>query len=232
MCGRFSRADDSAALAGRFKLEQAPTVELEPRYNVAPGQMAAVIVKTQQRRLEMMRWGLVPFWAKDEKIGYKAVNARAESLAGKPMFKAAYQARRCLVPADGFYEWQKQGKAKMPWRFLLKDHVLFALAGLWESWQKPDGGRLNSFTIITTAANDLVKKVHERMPLILRRDDEETWLSAGGGDMRRIDELLRPYPAKHMTAYPVSERVNSAANEGVELIEPLAEHPGQPGLGF
>jgi putative SOS response-associated peptidase YedK len=169
MCGRFSREGDAETLIKRYGLTPNSLPELEPRYNIAPGQFVPVIVQEEGPHLSVMRWGLVPSWSKDEKTGYRTINARAETVAQKPMFKGAIKKRRCLVPADGYYEWEKQRKRKLPWRFVLKSGDTFSFAGLWDHWKKPDGKTLYTFTIITTAANALNKKIHDRMPVILHR---------------------------------------------------------------
>lgn len=227
MCTRFTMGQERAVLAKRFGFDpDAPA--LQKRWNQAPGQDAAVVVFSDgRRRLDLMRWGLVPFWAEDPKIGSRLINARAESLADKPSFREAFRSRRCLVPADGFYEWAKgPGNRKQPLRFVLSGGAPFAFAGLWESWEKGQSGArhpLITFTIITTQPNDLVSPVHNRMPVILKPGDEETWFSGGPEEASR---LLRPYPAREMESYAVSTRVNSPANEGPELIEPVAEQGG------
>ena len=215
---------ERAVLAERFGFDPAGP-PLAKRYNQAPGQDAAVVVAGPAgRRLDLMRWGLVPFWADDPKIGSRLLNARAESVADKPSFRAAFRSRRCLVPADGFYEWAKgPGNRKQPLRFTLAGGAPFAFAGLWESWEKGEGGAehpLTTFTIITTEPNELVSRVHNRMPVILQNEDEEAWLS---GNPEEASRVLKPYPADQMQSYAVSTRVNSPANEGPELIEPLAE---------
>ena len=229
MCGRFTRGDDKETLIRRFKLKpEAP--ELRPRYNIAPGQDAAVILAQPEGRvLRLMHWGLVPGWAKDKKIGYRMINARSETLAEKPAFKSAFKRRRCLIPADGFYEWRKaaaKGRPKQPFRFVLADGAGFAFAGIWESWTDPEGGELHSFCIITTTANELVARVHERMPVILPPSAESAWLEASGEHPAELMELLKPYPAQAMRRYSVSPLVNSPQNDSPELIEPQPEQGG------
>ena len=213
MCGRFSLSANEAELNLRFELEggEAPYV---PRYNGAPTQMLAVITGEKPHRLSYHRWGLIPPWAKDISIGNKMINARAETITEKASFRTPLFSKRCLVPADGFYEWQ-QDTGKQPYRIFVKSSALFAMAGLWERWKSPAGEVVESFNIITTEANEFMKPIHNRMPVILKREDEKTWL--GSKDSAEILKLLRPYPAEDMDAYPVSKLVNSTRNEGKEV---------------
>lgn len=177
------------------------------------------------KNLRLMRWGLVPAWAKEASIGHRMINARAETVAEKPSFRRAFESRRCLAPADGFYEWRKLegSRAKIPMRFVLKSREPFAFAGLWDIWRKPDSGELRSFTIITTAANELLRPIHDRMPVILRPEDEEKWLDPGLSDPNRLSSFLKTYPAEEMEAYEVSTRVNSPKND-----DPACLTPAQP----
>jgi putative SOS response-associated peptidase YedK len=226
MCGRYSQSQEKAVLAGRFNFpDEGPP--LARRYNQAPGQDAGVVISLPKgRRLVMMRWGLVPSWARDAKIGNRLINAQAETLTEKPAFRSAFRSRRCLVLADGYYEWAKGRGGKQPMRFVLKDRGSFAFAGLWESWaprRKEATEAVCTFTVITTRPNQLAAEVHDRMPAILRPRDEEVWL-AGRPDLAA--KALGPYPAEEMECYPVSTRVNSPANEGDDLIEPVATQAG------
>ena len=213
MCGRFSLTANEAELNLRFELEggEAPYV---PRYNGAPTQLLAVITGESPHRLSYHRWGLIPPWAKDISIGNKMINARAETITEKASFRTPLFSRRCLVPADGFYEWQ-QDAGKQPYRIFVKSNKLFAMAGLWERWKSPEGELVESFNIITTEANEFMKPIHNRMPVILKRADEKTWLESK--DSAEILSLLRPYAAGDMDAYPVSKLVNSPRNEGPEV---------------
>ena len=213
MCGRFSLSANEAELNLRFELEggEAPYV---PRYNGAPTQLLAIITGESPHRLSYHRWGLIPPWAKDISIGNKMINARAETITEKASFRTPLFSKRCLVPADGFYEWQ-QDTGKQPYRIFVKSNALFAMAGLWERWKSPAGEVVDSFNIITTEANEFMKPIHNRMPVILKREDEKTWL--GSKDSAEILKLLRPYPAEDMDAYPVSKLVNSPRNEGKEV---------------
>ncbi len=217
MCGRFSLTSSEAILNERFRLAggAAPYVS---RYNCAPTQNLAVITKDEPQRLQFFRWGLIPFWAKDEKIGNKMINARAESIEEKPSFRNAFRSRRCLVPADGFYEW-KNDNGKIPYRITLKSNVPFAMAGIWETWKSPGGSNIHSFSIITTAANSFMQPIHERMPVILPPEAEETWLS--GNNDAEIRALLKPYDPDLMQAYQVSKLVNSPRNDNPAIILPL-----------
>lgn len=226
MCGRFTQHSELAILAERFGAPL-PELDFRPRYNLAPGQDAMVVVQDPERRLLPMRWGLVPAWVKDSHATPRPINARAENAADKPMFRQAFRQRRCLVPADGFYEWQPgaKGQAKTPLLFQRRDRAPFAMAGLWESWRGPDGQELLTFAILTTLANDLVRPVHDRMPVILAPDDEAPWLDPTRRDPRALAELVRPYPAGSMQAHRVSPAVNSIANEGPELLTPVPEQP-------
>ncbi len=180
-----------------------------PRYNIAPTQAVIVVGDDGKRYLKAMRWGLIPSWAKDPSIGNRMINARVETLAEKPAFRAGLKKRRCIIPADGFYEWQKLGKIKQPMRIVLKTREAFGFAGLWEHWRSPDGEEILSCTIITTEANELLKAVHERMPVILTRDAEAAWLDPKTQDVEKLLPLLKQYPAEEMEFYPVSRDVNS-----------------------
>jgi len=216
MCGRFSLTANEAELNLRFELEggDAPYV---PRYNGAPTQLLAVITGEKPQKLSYHRWGLIPPWAKDISIGNKMINARAETITEKASFRTPLFSKRCLVPADGFYEWQ-QDAGKQPYRIFVKNNALFAMAGLWERWKSPTGEVVESFSIITTEANEFMKPIHNRMPVILKREDEKTWL--GSKDSVKILSLLKPYAAEDMDAYPVSKLVNSPRNEAPSIIEP------------
>lgn len=216
MCGRFSLTVNEAELNEFFETAggDAP---YEARYNCAPTQMLAVITNEKPRQLSYFRWGLIPGWAKDPSIGNKMINARAETITEKPSYRTALRARRCLVPADAFYEWKQNGD-KVPYRIYLKNSRLLAFAGLWDRWRTPDGNEISSFTIITTGANRFMQPIHNRMPVILRREDEQLWL--GSDNAAELLELLRPYPDEEMEAYPVSKLINSAANDFPEVIAP------------
>jgi putative SOS response-associated peptidase YedK len=228
MCGRYTitATPDQLALYiqgdGGSNPPPAPPAQHVARYNAAPTQQLPVLLNAGERQIEFLRWGLIPSWTKQLDNKYSMINARAETLAEKPSFKRALERRRCLVFADSFYEWQKSadGKHKTPMRIMLESRDLFAFAGLWETWRSPDDEIIRSFTVITTAANDFMKPIHDRMPVILRREDEQHWLDDGAG-MAVWNDLLRQYPPDLMKAYPVSKRVNVASVDDPSLIAPL-----------
>ncbi len=226
VCGRFAQAASPEAIAELFDLPASAVPPYSPRYNLAPTQPALVLRRhphTGQKELTFLVWGLIPSWAKDPSIGNKLINARAETLADKPAFRAAFRRRRCLVPADGFYEWKKTGAGKQPYFIARKDGRPMALAGLWEHWESPDGSVIESFTLITTEPNDLVRKLHNRMPAILTKDAFDMWLDPHA-DLNALRELLlTPYPAALLKAWPVSARVNSPVHDDSGLIEPLPQ---------
>jgi len=204
----------------RFHLTSADFVTT-PRYNIAPTQLVAVVYDESPRTLSAARWGLIPAWARDAKIASRLINARAETLTEKPAFRTLFRKRRCLVLADGFYEWRKNPDGtKTPMRVMLASGEPFALAGLWDIWKTPEGDRLRTCTIITTAPNELIAPLHNRMAVVLPREREADWLSHDGEDLAFLRSLLQPFPAEHMRAYPVSSRVNSVRNDDPSLIEP------------
>ena len=224
MCGRFALSTPPKRLAEKFELAETP--DLPPRYNIAPTQPVAVIrsdPEQAQRRLHMHHWGLVPSWAKDPAIGARMINARAETAAEKPSFRTAFRYRRCLIPADGFYEWERRGKTKQPYLFRMNDGSAFAFAGLWERWKGSEGRRIESCTILTTEPNTLVSPLHNRMPVILAPEYYEVWLDAGIKKPGEIQPFLRPYPPEEMLAYPVSLRVNNPRNDDSSCSKPLKE---------
>lgn len=220
MCGRFTLAADTKKLTEAFSGVEIPE-NLPPRYNVAPSQPVAVIANNNPHKLEFFRWGLIPSWAKDPAIGSQMINARAETLAEKASFKNAYRRRRCLILADGFYEWRTSpdGGGKTPVYIHLASGQPFAFAGLWETWQTAEDTIL-SCTIITTSPNELMAQIHNRMPVILPPAAYEQWLDPAERRPEELNSLLRPYPAELMLAYPVSKMVNSPKNDSSELIEP------------
>lgn len=221
MCGRFTLTVDPAQLREVFSWLDIPD-ELTPRYNIAPTQPVAVVPNDGKNKLDFFIWGLIPSWAKDPQIGSRMINARAETLAEKPSFRNAYRRRRCLVLADGFYEWRKEpgGKTKTPMYIQLESREPFAFAGLWEVWYSKDGDKILSCNIITTEPNELLIKIHNRMPVILPPDTYQEWLAVDEQDPEQLDHLLRPYPANELIAFPVSRQVNSPQNDSPELIIP------------
>lgn len=221
MCGRYSLTTPPEAMRRAFKFG-GNLPNLPPRYNIAPSQDAPIVRVDANgaRQLAMLRWGLVPSWSKDPITTYSTINARAETVATKPAYRAAFKSRRCLVPADGFYEWQKVGPRKQPHRITLKDDSLFAFAGLWEHWEKGSEA-IESFTIIVTEANDLLLPIHDRMPVILDPSDYDSWLEPKT-PATAAQTLLRPFPSERMRTYPVSTRVNSPRNDDASVMEAVA----------
>ena len=221
MCGRFALTVDPADLQDAFP-EFAFPGQFAPRFNIAPTQPVLVIPNDGAGRADFFVWGLIPSWAKDPSIGARMVNARAETLAEKPSLRAAYRYRRCLILADGFYEWQAQvgSKVKIPHYIRLKSGRPFAFAGLWEDWHAPDGSQVKSATIITTQPNELIARLHNRMPVILPPDTYAHWLEPSPRQPADLQGLLAPYPAEAMSAHPVSTLVNSPANDRPECITP------------
>jgi putative SOS response-associated peptidase YedK len=224
MCGRFTLTLDSKQIQDAFSWLGGVPAGIQPRYNIAPSQPIAVVPNDGRRRLDFYVWGLIPSWAKDPNIGSRMINARAESLAEKPSFRSAYRRRRCLILADGFYEWKSaEGrKSKTPMFIHLKENKPFAFAGLWELWNAPDGSQIYSATIITTEPNSLMASIHNRMPVILPEAAYERWLSPGEGDPSDLAPLLKPFSAESMQAYPISTLVNSPQNDVPQVIEPVA----------
>ncbi len=224
MCGRYTITVTMEELIVRFFVEGAGVPYHRPKYNVAPGQMVLAIVSDGERnRIGELKWGLIPEWAKDERVGSKMLNARAETLAEKPAFRTLIGRKRCLIPADGFYEWRRDGARKQPLRIRLKGGGLFGMAGLYDTWLAPDGRKVSSCTVITTEPNALVAGIHDRMPVILRREDEALWLDRRERDWSRIRELLRPYPAEEMEAYPVSPLVGNVRHDSPACVEAISE---------
>ncbi|WP_121612130.1 SOS response-associated peptidase [Mesobacillus foraminis] len=222
MCGRFTLTADFEQLIERFEIESFHlNDEYVPSYNIAPSQsVLAVINNGHINKLGYLKWGLIPSWAKEPSIGYKMINARGESLMEKPSFKNAYRKKRCLVIADSFYEWSRVGgKKKIPMRIKLKTDEVFAMAGLWEQWKTPIGDSVFSCTVITTAPNQLVRNIHDRMPVILRPEYEKVWLDPSIQDHHLLDPLLRPLDPELMEAYEVGPAVNSPKNNSAELIQ-------------
>ncbi len=235
MCGRYRLTRKKEILAEHFGIE--PDDNWQPRYNVAPTQDVTVIRQDPaepKRTGGTMRWGLIPFWSKDPKAGFKMINARSEDIAEKPAFREALKKRRCLIPADGFYEWQKSGGTKRPFCFTMADEGLFAFAGIWERWKDPEGKWVETCSIITTAANALCEDIHDRMPVILHPEDYDLWLDPGFENTEELRALLKPYESDQMKRFEVSSRVNAVKNDDPDCVAPTAEPesaaPSQPTL--
>jgi putative SOS response-associated peptidase YedK len=217
MCGRYSFAIEDELIFERFGVSVRSAI-YKARYNCAPSQNLAVISSEDPDSIRFYRWGLIPFWAKDPSIGNKLINARAETIVEKPSFKQAFLNRRCLVLSNGFFEWKKS-EEKTPYRICMQDFSPFSMAGIWENWKSPEGEMIRSFSIITTVANSLVAGIHDRMPVILKREDEKKWLSSIKEE--EVLSLLQPYPSERMITYPVSKKVNSTVNDIPEILEPV-----------
>ncbi|WP_426453495.1 SOS response-associated peptidase [Paenibacillus sp. S-38] len=222
MCGRFTITVTWEELLLRFMLDPRAGA-YQPRYNVAPGQYIPAILGggDAPNRLGELRWGLVPAWAHDDKSGARMINARSETAAEKPAFRSLLKRKRCLIPSDGFYEWKKEGGRKQPVRFVLQDGAPYGMAALYDTWAAPDGGKLHTCTILTTAANPLVAEVHERMPVILEPEGERLWLDRSIQGESELLPLLKPYPAESMRYYPVDSKVGRVQHEAADCIEPL-----------
>jgi putative SOS response-associated peptidase YedK len=210
---------DKERIAERFGIDPAQ-VPFAGRYNVAPTQPVMSIVDGPGRKMDVLQWGLVPSWAKELPAGGGLINARAETIAEKPSFRHAFRTRRCLVPADGFYEWRRDGRVKIPTYVRLRSKDPFAFAGIWEKWVGPGGREIRTCAIITTEPNALMKPIHNRMPVILKPKDEQEWLALGTSDVGRLLGMLRPYPVEEMEAYEVSRFVNSPTNDSAECVKP------------
>ena len=227
MCGRYTLTASGEDVADLFALEDVPA--LLPRYNLAPTQEAAVVrvvAPRAPRTLDLLRWGLIPYWAQDPAIGNRMINARAESVAEKPSYRDSFQRRRCLIPADGFYEWKKAGKAKQPYLIRRRDRRPFAFAGLWSTWRDrntPNAVPRETFTILTTSPNDLLRPLHDRMPVILDPTDFAPWLDPANRHAAALQALLQPAPVDAWETLPVRTVVNSPAHDAPDCIEPLLD---------
>ncbi|MGA2992185.1 MAG: SOS response-associated peptidase [Candidatus Korobacteraceae bacterium] len=223
MCGRYRLTRSERYIRDHFHVDEIDE-DWSPRYNIAPSQQVAAIRQDPAapvRRLSKMRWGLIPSWSKDSAIGYKTINARAETVATSPAFRGPFRSRRCLIPADGFYEWAKNGKTKQPYCFTMADDSVFAFAGLWDCWMTPDGRSVESCSIVTTKPNAIVADVHNRMPVILRPEAYDLWLDPAFSNLFELSPLLLPYDAKRMRRYAVSTRVNSPRNDDAACADPV-----------
>ena len=221
---RQIQPDSGPAGAGEKGLALTPAASpTRPRYNAAPTQPVLAVMNGEERRAEHLRWGLIPSWAKDARMGSRMINARAETLAKRPAFRAAFARRRCLVLADGFYEWRRSGNSRIPMRIVMKSREPFAFAGLWDTWQDPEGEVVRSCTIITTEPNELLQPIHDRMPVILAEGAESLWLDDDLRDPLALGSLLTPYPDGALEAYRVCPLVNRPSNDGPEVIVPEGE---------
>jgi putative SOS response-associated peptidase YedK len=218
MCGRYQLVAEMGEVGKYFQAVIA--VDLPPRYNIAPGQLAPIVRQAHDGGFEvaLLRWGLIPFWAKDSKIGYSLINARCETVTSKPSFREAFKRRRCLVPASGFYEWKDRAGQKYPHLIQLPEDALFALAGLWERWQdKQTGESVESFAILTCAANQVVAQLHDRMPVIIERKDFPAWFDLGNPNAA---DILKPFPAERMRVMPVNRKLNSGRIDDPSVLTP------------
>ncbi len=220
MCGRFSTTASVSQIIRRFDLKESD-IELRPNYNAAPSQKLPVIFDASPQELSIAIWGLIPNWSKEMNSGYKMINSKSETLLEKPYFKRLLGRNRCLVIADGFYEWKKNPAGKQPYRIILKSEEIFAFAGLWDTWNSADGPAIKSFSIITTSPNSLVKPIHDRMPVILAKKDEKKWLDTAVKP-DELAPLLQPFAASQMKSYPVSTAVNSTATNTPDVLKALA----------
>ncbi|MEO3945618.1 SOS response-associated peptidase [Gorillibacterium sp. CAU 1737] len=223
MCGRYTITVTLEELESMFRLGPLDNPNYRPRYNVAPGQMIpAILAHEGKNRLGELRWGLLPSWSQGEPSGRPLINARSETVHDKPSFRGLFERKRCIIPADGFYEWQKNGTARKPYRIVLKDRSLFSMAALYDTWIGPDGRKVSTAVILTTSANELMEPIHTRMPVILRQEDEALWLDRTKQDFEALKALLKPFHAGAMRAYPVSPAVGSVQNDTPELLRELS----------
>jgi putative SOS response-associated peptidase YedK len=235
MCGRYRLSKTEKYLLEHFGVCSREDFEWRPRYNIAPTDQVPVIRQDKEqpeRTITTMRWGLIPYWAKDASIGAKMINARAESLTEKPAFKDAIERRRCLVPADAFYEWKKTSDGtkivRRPFLIRMKNDEAFAFAGIWDRWKSPEGKIVLSVSILTTDANPLVSDVHDRMPVIVPREHYDVWLDPKFRDVKALEEILQPFPAAEMEKLAISDRVNSVKNDDPECASPAADETEMP----
>jgi len=223
MCGRYTLFASFEKILEAFDIQQAiEEIFYEASYNIAPSQQILSIINDgAKNRMGFLKWGLIPSWAKDEKVAFKMTNARSETVSEKPSFKKSFYQRRCIIPMDSFYERKRDGNTKIPMRIKMKDHSLFGVAGLWDSWRSPAGELIHTCTILTTEPNDLMKDIHDRMPVILPKEQQMVWLNPQIRDEQQLHDLLVPFNHEQMVAYPVSSKVNSPKNNSAELIEKI-----------
>lgn len=220
MCGRYTQTLPAEKLSSEFRIPKEQLPPIVPRYNISPSQpVLALFEENGKRKADFLHWGLIPSWAKEALSSYRTINARKETLTEKPSFRGPLRNSRCLVLADGFYEWKEGPRFKQPYYVRLKSRRPFGFAGLWSEWASPDGAELRSCTIITTEPNGLLSRIHNRMPAIVKPTDRELWLDSANSDVRKLMGLLRSYPEEDMEAYPVSGLVNSPSNDDPACIE-------------
>jgi putative SOS response-associated peptidase YedK len=222
MCGRFVLESPASLIAQEFRIQK-PTVNLKKSYNIAPSQSVHIVINDGEKRMVKCRWGFVPSWSKDVSVGYKMINARAETINAKSSFKFAFRKHRCLIITDGFYEWRKRGRAKSPFFIHLKSGKPFGLAGIYNHRTPPEGEGFCTCTIITTEANELLQEIHHRMPVIISRDKYDRWLDPAMLDENTVLSFLNPYPSEEMEMHEVSSRVNSPRNNSAENIKPVSQ---------
>lgn len=220
MCGRYIFTEEPRKLYRRYDVGASKKIQLETQamYNIAPGSLVPVVTRNSLNTIEIMKWGLIPHWAKDPKIGYKLINARAETVAQKPSYRSSFKNKRCLVPATGFYEWQQTKEGKVPHLIQMKNHEIFSFAGIYDVWKDIESKEFKTFSIITTAPNELMEPIHNRMPVILDKKEENLWLEKETQEEDLI-KALNPFPGTKMEAFIVSSKVNSPRNQGKELIQ-------------
>jgi len=223
MCGRYTQISSPQKISKEFKVPFNITPKFHPAYNIAPSQpVLALLVENNNQKFDFVNWGLIPSWAKDPAIGNRMINARAETISEKPSYRGPFKHSRCLVIADGFYEWKKGPGASQPYYIRLKSKNPFGFAGLWSHWTSDDGSEIRSCTIITTEADDFMRPIHNRMPVILQEKARGEWLDPHNSDQKTLLSLLGPYPAKEMEAYPISKIVNSPINDLPDCIKPIS----------
>lgn len=221
MCGRYTITITIEELMVRYEIGETTVPYHRPKYNVAPSQqILAIINDGSHNRLGELKWGFIPAWADDPKVGFSMINARSETAATKPAFRTSLRRKRCIIPADSFYEWKKTSHGKQPMRIMLKNRSVFSMAAIYETWIAPDGARINSCSILTTTPNAVVSPIHDRMPVILKPEDESLWLDLSVQDIAQLTPLLQPYSADKLVAYPVSPAVGNVRNDDPSLIEP------------
>lgn len=224
MCGRYSLTADFQVIEDRFGEATFDITKYEESYNIAPSQMVLSVVNDgSKNRIGFLKWGLIPPWAKESKIGFKMINARSETVHEKPSFREAFKSKRCLIIADSFYEWKRTDDRKIPMRIKMKNDELFAMAGLWESWKSPGGETIHSCTILTTSPNEMMSTIHDRMPVIIKPSDEQKWLNPELNTLADLKKFLIPLEDGHLEAYEVSDKVNSPKNNSPELIEKVGD---------